>query len=197
MLGLLCIAGGVVPILAAFDLGPLARRDIHGPAWLAAVAGGIFVLAGLGLLTSDGRRPTPLSYLLFALTLAGFAAISHWIAFGVGVRQCGGSFGGFAMVPGDLACRGAFALGALILDGALVWVLASGLRQLIGPGPLTDRLVRVGQVALLLGLAPVLLPLVLWLLGKAALGAVATRWRTGQWPRNEAFIARQQARRQK
>lgn len=199
VIGLLCIAGGIVPMLAAFDLGPLGTRDIHGPPWLAAVAGGIFVLAGVGLMSSDGKRHTPLSYLLLALTLAGFAAISHWIAFGLGVRECSGSFGGvfFAGAVSEMTCRGAFAIGALILDGALVWVLARGLRQLTGPGPLVDRLEKIGQAAFLLGLAPVLLPLVLSLLGKALLVAVATRWRTGKWPRNEGFIARQRARRPK
>lgn len=199
LIGLLCIAGGAVPVLAAFDLGPLGTRDIHGPPWLAAVAGGIFVLAGIGLMTSDGKRHTPLSSLLFALTLAGFAAISNWIAFGLGLRECSGSLDGvfFGAAVSELACRGAFAVGALILDGALVWVLARGLRQLTGPGPLVDRLDKIGQAAFLLGLLPVLLPLFLWLLGQALLGAVATRWRTGKWPRNEGFIARQRARRPK
>lgn len=199
VVGLLCIAGGVVPILAAFDLGPLGPRDIHGPPWLAAVAGGIFVLAGVGLVTNDGKRHTPLSYLLFVLILGGFAAISHWIAFGLGLRECSGGFSGFLFggATAEIECRGAFAIGALMLDGALVWVLARGLRQLTGPGPVVDRLEKFGQAALLLGLAPVLLPLVLWLVGKAAFGAAATRWRTGKWPRNEDFIARQRAQRPK
>ena len=48
---------------------------------------------------------------------------------------------------------------------------------------------------LLLTLAPILLPIILIVLGRADLEALATRLRTGQWPRNEEFIARQRARR--
>lgn len=198
LLGLLCIAGGVVPILAAFDLGPLSASDIHGPAWLGAVAGGIFVLAGVGLWIGDDQRVTPLSYVLFMLVLAGFAAIGNWIAFGAGPRQCSGGFGGFWFGNlAELECRIGFGIGALIVDGALVWVAASGLRRLTGPGPVVDRLEKTGQAALLLGLSPVLLPLILFLVGKALFGATATRLRTGKWPRNEEFIARRAARRQK
>jgi len=32
VVGALCAAAGIVPILAGFDIGPLRQSDIHGPA---------------------------------------------------------------------------------------------------------------------------------------------------------------------
>jgi len=46
LLGLLCLAGGAVPMLAAFDLGPLDSSAINGPPWLGFLAGAVFVAGG-------------------------------------------------------------------------------------------------------------------------------------------------------
>lgn len=47
VIGLLFVACGVPPMLAAFDLGPLSAQDINGPPWLGFAAGGSFAAAGL------------------------------------------------------------------------------------------------------------------------------------------------------
>lgn len=199
VVGLLCLAAGTLPILAAFDVGPLHQRDINGPPWLGAVAGGVFVIAGVSLFLGEAARNHPFSYVLALVILAGFAAIGNWIAFGAGPRQCSGGISGFLFgstrAAAELECRIAFGIGAAILDGILVWMFASALRKMVGSGPLTDALEKVGQGALLLALAPLLLPMLLYVIGKSAFEGLREYRKTGRWPRNEAFIARMKGKR--
>ena len=198
VLGLMFAAAGVLPMLAAFDIGPLQQKDINGPPWLAVVAGGIFVLGGISLLAGEKARHHPLSYVLVFAILAGLAAIGNWIAFGPGPRACGAALStGFftsSRAGGELECRIAFGVGALIMNGLLVWMLAAGLRKVMGPGPVLDRVEKVSEGILLLSLAPILLPMVIFLAGKSLFEAVRHRMATGQWPRNESFIARMKIR---
>ena len=74
-LGLLCIAGGVMPVLASFDLGPLDRSAINGPPWLGFLAGAVFIAAGIAVMLGERLRHGPLSHGLFALVIGSFAAI--------------------------------------------------------------------------------------------------------------------------
>lgn len=193
--GLLFVAGGVFPVLAAFDIGPLGREDIQGPPWLGFVAGGTFVAAGLAIIT--GPRATLLNSLFAALALAGLAALGNWVAFGAGERVCSGSISlPWVWGEGDLAglaCRIPFGLGAAITDAFLVWMIVATLQKALGGPPRLAWLLKAAQWLILASLVPVLLPLVLFLLAGAALGAVKTRMSTGAWPRNEEFIARQKA----
>jgi hypothetical protein len=46
VVGLVFVASGIFPMLAAFDIGPLRQEDISGPPWLGFVAGGVFTAAG-------------------------------------------------------------------------------------------------------------------------------------------------------
>lgn len=197
-LALLCIAAGTLPILAAFDVGPLHSRDINGPPWLGVAAGGVFVLAGLMLLAGEKARNHPLSYLMLFLVIGAFAAMGNWIAFGPGSRECTGGFTAFLFTQTRAAaaweCRIAFGIGACIMNGLLAWMLASGLARLAGPGRLADGLEKLGKGMLLLGLSPVLIPMIAFLIGKSALEACAAYLRTGKWPRNEEFIARMKKR---
>ncbi len=197
-LGLLCIAAGAAPMLAAFDIGPLSARDINGPPWLGFAAGGVFVLAGALLLLGEARRGHPLAWLLGFLIIAAFAAIGNWIAFGPGPRQCSGSFTGFmfssSRAAAEWECRIAFGIGACIMNGLLAWMLAHGLGRLAGPGRLARGLDKLGKGMLLLGLSPILVPLLAFVIGKSALEAFIAYRRTGKWPRNEAFIARMKRR---
>jgi hypothetical protein len=194
VLGLLFAAAGVLPILAAFDVGPLQQKDINGPPWLGVVAGSLFVLGGIFLMAGEKARDHPLAGVLVFAVIAGLAAIGNWIAFGPGPRACGAAFftGIFtsSRAGGDLECRIAFGIGALIMNGILVWMLAAGLRRIMGPGPVLDRMERIGQGFLLLALAPILLPMLIFLAGKSLFEAVAHYMGTGQWPRNESFVAR-------
>ena len=107
LLGLLLIAAGILPMLAAFDVGPLRQEDINGPPWIGFVAGGIFAAGGAALIAGP---QAPLAGGLFGvLAAAGLAAIGNWVAFGAGERACAGSnslpwLSGAADVSG-LACR--------------------------------------------------------------------------------------------
>jgi hypothetical protein len=137
VLGLLCIAAGVLPILAALDAGPLHQRDIHGPAWLGWAAGGVFVLAGIAPLAGEPARGHPLSYMVMFLMVVALAAVSNWIAFGPGARQCSGGFTRLLFssrgAAAEAECRVVFGFGACILDGVLIWMLGNGLRRIAGP----------------------------------------------------------------
>lgn len=202
LLGFACIAAGMLPILAAFDVGPLHRQDINGPPWLGAAAGGVFLLAGIVMMAGDAARQPRLAWLtgtLVFLMIGAFAAMGNWIAFGEGPRECSGGFTAFMFssrrAAAEWECRIAFGIGACILNGFLLWMLARGLARVAGPGRLADRLEKAGKGAVLAGLLPVLLPLFLIVIGKSLLEAFAGYLRTGQWPRNEDFIARMKNRR--
>lgn len=199
--GLLCVAAGLLPVLAAFDIGPQGRAAINGPAWLGAAAGGVFIIAGIALLLGeDGSRSDhPMSYVLLACALGAFAAVANWIAFGPGPRECTVAMVGIAFEPGSpgngIACRAGFGIGAGILDGFLLWLAAGAAQKFGAPGGIATALERLGLVVLGLSLAPIALPLFLFLVGKSLIGAFLAWCRTGKWPRNEAFIARMKARR--
>jgi len=194
--GVICLAVGLFPMLGAFDIGPLHREDINGPPWLGFVAGGLFFLAGVSILM--GRIASLASSVLTVLVLAGFAAIGNWIAFGAGERHCSGGLSlGVFWGEGDLSgwgCRIPFGLGALMLNGMLGYVTVVTLRKALGGPPRLARLVKWAEWGLLACLAPILLPLLFFVLVRAAGGALVSRLKTGRWPRNEAFIARQRQR---
>lgn len=194
--GLLSVAVGLFPMLAAFDIGPLHRADINGPPWLAFVAGGLFFLAGVSILM--GRIAPLASSALTVLMLAGFSAIGNWIAFGAGERHCSGGLSlGMFWGEGDLSglgCRIPFGLGALMVNGMLGYAAVVTLQKAVGGPPRLAWLVSWAQWGLLACLAPVLVPLLLFVIARSAVGALGVRLKTGAWPRNEAFIARQKAR---
>lgn len=195
--GLLCIACGLIPALAAFDVGPLDSSDIAGPPWLGLVAGGIFIAGGIALMLGERLRDSPLSYGLFALMIGSFAAIANWVAFGPGPRACAVAFAGIFFEVGslanDIACRAGFGIGAVLLDGFVLTMVAIALRQIAGPGRLPALIEKLGIGLMLLALAPILLPVMLVLIGKSCLEAFMTWRKTGAWPRNEPFIQRMKA----
>lgn len=199
--GLLCVACGLPPALAAFDLGPLHSADINGPPWLGLVAGGVFILAGLALILGDGKRQSANGprALLFVGTIYGcFAAIANWIAFGPGPRACSVSFAGFFFdgpLAGELSCRIGFGIGAVMLNGCLLLMAGAVLEKVRGPGWLARGMNRLGLLLLGLALAPILLLPLLWLLGRGLFDGYRAYRATGAWPRNESFIARKKARR--
>ena len=165
LIGLVFVVAGILPMLAAFDIGPQAP-----------LAGGLFGV----------------------LALAGLAAIGNWVAFGPGPRACSGSISlswlwGAADFSG-LACRISFGLGALITDAFLCWMIVSLLQKALGGPPRLARLLKAAEWLIMASLVPILLPLLLFLVAGAALGAIRTRRTTGAWSRNEEFIVRQKAR---
>lgn len=193
LFGLCFVAMGIAPMLATFDLGPLGTADINGPAWLGFVAGGVFVVAGLAVIVGPGR---PIwNGLLALVTLAGLAALGNWIAFGVGARVCSGSI--LFWASNDLAgwgCRIPFGVGAVITNAVLLLFAIVLLQKALGGPPRLAGVRRLAENLLLLTLAPILLPLLLFLFGRVAIDVIGTRLRTGKWPRNERFIADMQAR---
>ncbi|MDP3515381.1 MAG: hypothetical protein Q8S20_21775 [Sulfuritalea sp.] len=199
LVGLLFVASGIFPMLAAFDIGPLGRADIQGPPWLGFVAGGIFVAAGLAIIA--GPRALLVNSLFAILALAGLAALGNWVAFGAGARACSGSLAlPWLWGEGDfsgLACRIPFGLGAVITDAFLCWMIVATLQKALGGPPRLARLLKAAEwlilASLLPILMPILLPLLLVLLVGVALGALRTRLVSGAWPRNEGFVARQKA----
>ncbi|HEV8392391.1 MAG TPA: hypothetical protein VGQ35_21230 [Dongiaceae bacterium] len=199
ILGLVFIASGLVPMLASFDVGPLHSGDINGPPWLGFLAGAVFVAAGIAMILGDRLRDSPLSHGLFALMIGAFAAMANWIAFGPGPRECTIAFAGFVFESGslanDIACRAGFGIGAALLDGFVLWMIARALRDIMGPGRLPDAIEKLGLVLLLLALAPIILPMLLFPIGRIFIEGFATWRATGRWPRNEAFIERMKAKR--
>lgn len=196
LFGLLFVASGIFPMLAAFDIGPLDRADIQGPPWLGFVAGGTFVAAGLAIIA--GPRAALANSLFAILALAGLAALGNWVAFGAGARACSGSLAlPWLWGEGDfsgLACRIPFGLGAAITDAFLAWMIVATLQQALGGPPRLARLRKAAEWLILASLLPLLLPLLLVLLVGVALGALRTRLVSGAWPRNEGFVAQQKAR---
>ncbi|MDO8787854.1 MAG: hypothetical protein Q7J42_07270 [Sulfuritalea sp.] len=196
LVGLVFVAAGILPMLAAFDIGPLGRDDINGPPWLGFAAGGIFTAAGLAVIAGPA---SPLANGLFAfLALAGLASIGNWIAFGAGDRACAGSVSlPWLWSESDftgLACRFPFGLGALIMDALLCYAGVAALQKALGGPPRLARLLKLAEWLILASLAPFLLLLLVITLLSGAPAALKTRWTTGAWPRNEEFIARQKAR---
>ena len=68
------------------------------------------------------------------------------------------------------------------------------LQKALGGPPRLAGLLKAAEWLVLASLAPVLLVLLISVLLSGAAGALKTRWTTGTWPRNEAFIVRQKAR---
>lgn len=196
VVGLICIAVGILPMLAAFDIGPLGSDDINGPPWLGFVGGGIFAAAGLAVIAGPAA---PLANGAFAiLALAGLAAIGNWIAFGAGERACSGGISlSWLWSESDfsgLGCRIPFGLGALMTDAFLCYMMASLLQKALGGPPRLAPLLKAAEWLIVASLAPLLLLLFIIALVQGGVGAVKTRWSTGAWPRNEEFIARQKVR---
>jgi hypothetical protein len=195
VVGLIFVASGVFPMLAAFDIGPLGQDDINGPPWLGFVAGGIFATAGLSIMA--GTRSSRAANLLGLLALAGLAMIGNWIAFGAGERVCSGSISLSLMWSesdfSGLGCRIPFGLGALITDAFLCYMIVATLQKALGGPPRLARLLKAAEWLIVASISPFILLLAIMGIGSAAVGALKTRWTTGAWPRNESFIARQKA----
>ncbi len=185
----LCFVGmGIAPMLATFDLGPLGTADINGPAWLGLASGGVFVVGGLAVIVGPGRPI--LNGLLAFIALIGLAALGNWIAFGAGERVCGGSIMFWTRHDiAGLGCRIPFGIGALITNAIVLLAGIVALQHVLGGPPKLAGLRKVAESLLLLTLAPVLLPMFLFLFGRIAFDALKSRLSTGRWPRNERFIA--------
>ncbi len=194
-IALACLAAGIFPILAAFDIGPLNRSDIHGPPWIGVVAGAIFCMGGLSILLAGGQRFGGVIPLLGILIVAGFAALGNWVAFGAGSRtDCSGGFSmAFFSSSGaasEIECRVAFGIGAVMLDGMLLWGLGHTLVKAYGARAPFTWVEKAGKGLLVLTMMPFILLMAAFALASSVIAALR-EWRsTGRWPRNEAFRLR-------
>jgi hypothetical protein len=124
--GAMVVLMGMVPVLAAVGILPTDDASWNAPRWVGGVAGGLFVVAGLYLLTKpavdrlDPWLKKQVTGLFPLLIVTGMAAISSWIAFGPGDRQFeGGVSNGFLQFSwgnaNELLGRIAFGAGAIFL----------------------------------------------------------------------------------
>lgn len=83
---------GLLPVLAAFGVIPTDDASWSAPRWIGAVAGGLFVVAGLFVLTKptvDRLEPRLQKWILGLfplLIVTGMAVIAAWIGFAPGPR---------------------------------------------------------------------------------------------------------------
>ena len=111
----------LIGAVAALAAGILTGFMIHGhpeglrvPAWVAYVAASAFVLTGLCLLAGAFGVIWLQRWLGIAVTLSLFA-VSLWVAFGPGARECSMSIPFLQTVAPDVLCRGAFGAGSLLI----------------------------------------------------------------------------------
>lgn len=194
LLGLPCIAIGLLFFLAAGDVIPWPRVDfwvMSNSRSLLPATGAIAALGGIAMLTTGPgyRVASVMGYAILVI----FAVVVSWIAFGPGPRQCNPDivmFSGFGQDMAGSECRFAFGIGAGLLDGFLIIRLAKGMRTIIGPGLAPYMLEKAGWGLLFIALSPILVPFFLAIL---IIGGVES-WReyraTGKWRRKENFVAR-------
>jgi len=153
--------------------------SVNGPWWLGASAGVIFVAAGLAVGTQGtevGVWTSPVAVIFLC-----FAAIGNWIAFGPGPRACTGGisflFFSGSRGAGEMECRAAFGVGAVILDAALVTGLLTGLARLVGDDVWSKRLEKLGTGILGIALSPLILLAILLSVFQTVKEKAVERWR--------------------
>ena len=148
LLGLVCIAAGGAPVLAAIGVIP-AEDQMNAPAWVVALAGMVFVLGGAALMiqglggasATTGELPPgaprwmrAAQYMAALFIFGAFAMIASWIAIGPGERAFSMSVGGAGMPAGVVIGRIAFGIGAVICWLAFAGALTSVTRKLAHHG---------------------------------------------------------------
>ncbi len=129
-IGLFAMAMGIFPVL--IGLGLMPQKPGEAPSWIGLLAGGIFMLAGAGVVVrgltkADGGDDelAPASHwqrvfysLVGLVTLSALATIGTWIALGSGARRFTASIPFVGSGPAsEAAGRVAFGFGA-----GLVWI---------------------------------------------------------------------------
>ena len=136
---------GLAILLLALGLLPVDEARLETPRWVVGAAGLAFFLIGILLLTTPpsqtpeaAARITWRTLLLGGGVVGALAAVFNWVAFGPGPRAFGGSVSiPFVSVSGpssEWAGRAAFGVAAVLMDVFLVWMIARGLRDLLGRG---------------------------------------------------------------
>jgi len=138
-MGGMVILMGMVPVLAADGIIPTDDASWRAPRWVGGIAAGVFVVAGLFILTKptvnhlEPRMQKQIAGLFPLLIVSGLAAIAGWVAFGPGERQfstnasnwfVGVSWGGGELVVGIAFGLGAVALIVITIIGWLKYITA-------------------------------------------------------------------------
>lgn len=143
VLGAICVGTGLLIVLMAADVVPTDPARFRAPRWVVSAGGLMFVVAGVALATfsapgapEGAGQTTWRSFLLGGTILGLMAAIVNWIAFGPGERRFGGTVAvPFVAVSGpasEWSGRAMFGIGAVLVDLFLIWMVARGLRALLG-----------------------------------------------------------------
>jgi hypothetical protein len=178
-IGAFALACGIIPILAALDIGSFSEGK-HAPDWVVGVAGGLFVLLGIYIWTAGTRFGKASGTLVALVMVSALAAIGNWVAFGAGPRVCTSSISGFlftsSRAAGEIECRAAFGIGAVMTNGIVLLFLSGLIKSWFGAGRFTRLLEKVGMGAVLLGLLPFLLLLVIIALMQGGRDGLRKKW---------------------
>jgi hypothetical protein len=154
-MGLVFLVGGSIPMLAALGVIPAEDSSFHVPRWLVAVLTACFPAVGLYLLASglagliDSRSPwravltrigmwfvavAVLSFLVGSAIFFTWEVISPFPGASQGAELMGITFPPDSIVGRILDRLGA-AIGALIFDGIIVFILLAAIRSLFTAPP--------------------------------------------------------------
>lgn len=109
--GWLCIAFGLFPILMVTGVIDLAQSEANAPNWVIVVAGTVFILAGLMILSGQQSRFTSFCAILLC---ACFGIVGAWVAL---AAPGDGFSGGVPFAPREFniaLARWVFGVGSLI-----------------------------------------------------------------------------------
>lgn len=122
------VLGGTAALVTALVIAVEVHthpEDAHAPLWIADVAAAAFALAGASLLAGAVRSARG-AWLAAVGASAALLVIALWVALGGGERACSLSFTVLRGSPGNLLCRGAFGVGALLLGLLIALLLRRG-----------------------------------------------------------------------
>lgn len=77
LVGLPCMALGLLPISVALGWVPVAATSLHAPMWILALCGGIFLIAGIMIVLGNPSRANDL---LAGVICLLFGIVGAWIA---------------------------------------------------------------------------------------------------------------------
>jgi len=129
------LAAGACSIAAGVLVAGIVHwhpEGLRAPQWIAYVAAAAFILAGACVASAAFAIAWLQRWLVLGVVACLFA-ITAWVAFGPGARECSVSLGFIAGLGSNALCRGAFGVGAMLLGVVLALVLrrlASPVRQI-------------------------------------------------------------------
>ncbi|MGN6382033.1 MAG: hypothetical protein ACTHMK_05505 [Dyella sp.] len=119
---ILLVAGGMSLLVH------LHPEKLKAPAWVAYLALGLLAFAGV-CIVALALRLNQLTRWLVCVLLGAMAIVPAWIALGPGPRQCTMFSLGARAAVSEVACRGAFGIGATILATMFILAVRGALRS--------------------------------------------------------------------